>query len=114
MSPPKAILCSFCLLAMLSNAALAAAKVPIGDEPLIKARKWEEAQAFYAKSLVEFAEAKGPKADSRLMRLVLCYDISRCFGQLSGEDITDLTDWLLDQPDFTATLLRAFIPKDSP
>ena len=105
---------SLCLAAMVCCPEPASGKGAAKDEPLIQERKWEEAEAAYAKKLVEFAEVKGPKADKRLMDLVLCYHISRYFPKMTGEDITGLSDWLLDETDFAAKLLGAFDPKDSP
>ena len=113
-SRAKALAVSVCLLAMVWCEVASAGTGAVKDEPLIKDRKWAEAQAFYARQLEDFAATKGVKSGGGLTVLVLCYDAARYFPKLTGEDMTSLEEWLLDQPDFTATLLAALGPKDSP
>jgi tetratricopeptide (TPR) repeat protein len=48
------------------------------------------------------------------MQLVLGYHVAHYFGQMSHEDASSLTDWLLSEPDFAASLLDAFCAEDSP
>ncbi len=97
---------------------LAAVAAPAAEKDrgaaLIKNRQWKEAEAHYAARLVEFAEAKGPKTEAQLTNLVFAYDVARYFGQMSPDDVASLGDWLLSKRDFTAKLLQAFKPEDSP
>ncbi len=108
----KAIRAAAC--AWLLSGATALAAGGAADEPLVKERRWKEAQDAYALKLLDFAEAKGPKADKELARLALVYNLGRFFGQMDGEDATALTEWLLGETKFTAALLDAFAPEDSP
>lgn len=103
-----------CLALAAGGVAFAGGRDEFAGDPLIKEHKWEEGKEFYGKKLVELAESGKPKPDKELLHLVLCYEISRYFGEMSGEDASALSGWLLGEPDFAAELLGAFTPKDSP